>query len=93
MSPPSKELEKLLLSRRLRHGGDPVLRWMASNVAVRHDPTGNIRPDKARSRDRIDGIVALIMALDRATRHMAEGESVYERAGSLSLVGTGGDAR
>jgi phage terminase large subunit-like protein len=46
--------------------GNPVLRWTASNVAVRQDPAGNIKPDKERSRERIDGISALVNALGRA---------------------------
>lgn len=66
MSGPSKELERLLLEGRIRHGGNPVLRWMASNAAARQDPAGNIKPDRERSADKIDGIVALVMALARA---------------------------
>ena len=65
MSPAAKQFEKLLLGRRLAHGGHPVLTWMASNVAVKMDPAGNIKPDKGKSRDRIDGIVALVMAAGR----------------------------
>jgi len=66
MSGPTKELERLLMSKALRHGGHPVLRWMADNVAVNQDPAGNIKPDKAKSTERIDGIVALVMAIGRA---------------------------
>lgn len=65
LSPASKELEKLVLSRKLRHGGHPVLRWMAGNVEVETDPLENIRPSKGRSSERIDGIVAVVMALAR----------------------------
>ncbi len=68
MAAPTKELLAMLLSRRLLHGGHPVLRWMAQNVAVLQDAAGNLKPDKAKSTGRIDGIVALIMALDRASR-------------------------
>lgn len=60
---PTKELERLVIGRKLRHAGNHVLRWMASNVTVRSDPSGNIRPDKAKSSDKIDGIVASIMAI------------------------------
>lgn len=60
---PSKELERLVRGRLLRHGGNPVLEWMASNVVVYPDCNENIRPDKSRSAERIDGIVAAIMAL------------------------------
>jgi len=68
MSPPTKELMRLILSGKIAHGGNPVLRWMADNVCVRTDPAGNIKPDKEKSSEKIDGIVALIMALDRAVR-------------------------
>lgn len=67
MSGPTKDLEALLLSKRVHHGGNPVLRWMADNVAVKQDPAGNLKPDKAKSSERIDGMVALIMALGRAS--------------------------
>ena len=66
MAGPSKQFEELLLRRKFAHGGNPVLTWMASNVAVKQDPAGNVKPDKAQSADRIDGIVALVMALGRA---------------------------
>lgn len=66
MSSPSKELEKLVLTKGLAHNANPVLDWMASNVAIKEDAAGNIKPDKANSGDRIDGIVALVMALGRA---------------------------
>ena len=66
MAGPSKQFEELLLGRRLAHGNHPVLSWMASNVAVKQDPAGNVKPDTSQSADRIDGIVALVMALGRA---------------------------
>jgi phage terminase large subunit-like protein len=84
MSPPTKELMTLTLSKRLRHGGNPVLRWMAGNMVVRQDPAGNLKPDKSKSTEKIDGMVALIMALDRAQRH--EGASAYED-GNLLVLG------
>jgi phage terminase large subunit-like protein len=65
MSAPTKELGALVLSQRLRHGGNPVLRWMAGNVAVLQDAAGNLKPAKDKSADRIDGVVAMIMALGR----------------------------
>lgn len=55
-----------MVAGQLHHGGNPVLRWMASNVTVRTDVAGNIRPDKQNSTDKIDGIVALVMGLGRA---------------------------
>jgi phage terminase large subunit-like protein len=66
MAGPTRELEKLIVGRQFAHGGHPVLRWMASNMAVKQDPAGNLKPDKAKSSDRIDGIVALVMAIGRA---------------------------
>ena len=66
MSPAAKHLEKLLLGRQISHGGNAVLAWMASNVAIKRDPADNIKPDKGKSSDRIDGIVALVMACGRA---------------------------
>ena len=63
LAAPTAELERLSISRMLWHGGHPVLRWNASNVAVRQDPAGNIKPDKERSSERIDGIMAAVMAL------------------------------
>lgn len=81
MSPAAKELEKLLLEGRLAHGGHPVLRWCASNVAVETDPAGNIKPSKKKSTERIDGIVALVMAVGRATANPDGGASVYEERG------------
>lgn len=66
LTAPSKELEKLLLGGLLRHDGNPVMKWMVGNVAVEQDPAGNLKPSKAKSTERIDGVVALIMALARA---------------------------
>jgi phage terminase large subunit-like protein len=69
LSPPTKELMKLTLEQKLAHGGHPVLRWMVDNVAIRTDPAGNIKADKEKSTEKIDGAIATIMALDRAIRH------------------------
>jgi phage terminase large subunit-like protein len=66
MSAPTRELEKLIVSRKLAHGANPVTRWMAANVAAAQDPAGNLKPAKDKSTERIDGIVAIIMALGRA---------------------------
>ncbi|MDD3250935.1 MAG: terminase large subunit [Lachnospiraceae bacterium] len=84
MSPPSKELYKLLMGGEINHGGNPVLRWMAQNVVMRNDPAGNIKPDKEKSTEKIDGIVAAIMALDRAIRCESP-DSVYDGRGLLIL--------
>lgn len=86
MSGPMKELERLIGAGEISHGNNPVLRWMADNLVARLDPAGNIKPDKARSIEKIDGMVALIMALARAI--LQEGQvkdSVYEERGVLLL--------
>ena len=77
MSPPMKELYKLLLEGKFVHGGNPVLRWMAGNVVAEIDAAENIKPSKKKSTEKIDGIVAWIMALDRCIRHEMQG-SVYD---------------
>ena len=84
MSPPSKEFYKLMMEGKILHGGNPVLKWMAMNVVVDIDAAENIKPTKARSPEKIDGIVAAIMALDRCIRHENE-ESVYDTRGILLL--------
>jgi phage terminase large subunit-like protein len=63
MSSPSRALENYILSERIRHANHPVLSWMAGNVAVQTDHQGNIKPSKAKSTERIDGIVSLVMGL------------------------------
>lgn len=84
MSPPTKELMKLVLEERIAHGGHPILRWNMDNIFIRTDPAGNIKADKAKSTEKIDGAIALIMALDRAILCGNEnGESVYESRGLL----------
>ena len=84
MSGPTKEFHRLLLARRIAHGGNPVLRWMADNVTVRQDPAGNIKPDKSRSTNRIDGIVAGIMALGRLMVE-SQPKSIYEERGLIAI--------
>ncbi|NMA82921.1 MAG: terminase large subunit, partial [Epulopiscium sp.] len=83
MSPPTKELMKLTLEKKIAHGGHPALTWMMDNIYVRTDPAGNIKPDKEKSTEKIDGAVALIMALDRAIRNEGSGGSVYDDRGIL----------
>ncbi|MBO4110739.1 terminase large subunit [Streptococcus suis] len=85
MSPPSKELYKLMMEGKIQHGGHPVLKWMRQNVVMRQDPAGNIKPDKEKSVEKIDGIVALIMGLDRCIRHQTDEGSVYDERGILSF--------
>jgi phage terminase large subunit-like protein len=84
MSPPSKELMRLVLDGKLRHGGNPALRWMFENVFIETDAAGNIKPSKKKSREKIDGAVATIMALDLAIRQ-EDGGSVYDTRGLLVL--------
>ena len=87
MSPPTKELMRLTLSGKIAHGGNEVLRWMMDNVFVRTDPAGNIKPDKEKSNDKIDGVVAMIMALDRAIRcGGGTSESVYVSGRGLLIL-------
>ena len=77
MTAPTKDLEALCVSKRLRHGGNKPLRWMASNVMVETDAAGNLKPSKKKSTERIDGIVALIMGLGRM--NMTEGTPTVEQ--------------
>jgi phage terminase large subunit-like protein len=82
MSPPMRELERLIRTHDIEHGNNPVLTWMADNLVAIEDPAGNIKPSKEKSREKIDGMVALIMALDRAIRHGGnDNNSVYEERG------------
>ena len=85
MSAPTKEFYRLLMEGKIIHGGHPVMRWMAGNVVVDTDPAGNIKVTKAKSKEKIDGIVAAIMALDRAVRHESEGRSVYDTRGIILI--------
>ena len=84
MSGPSKEFEILILSERMKQDGNPVMRWMIDNVIVERDAAENIKPSKHKSVDRIDGIVAEIMALDGWIRN-AKPESVYEKDGVKTI--------
>ena len=84
MSPPTKELMRIVLEHKLCHGGHPVLRWNMDNAYVRTDPAGNLKLDKEKSTEKIDGVVALVMALDRAQRNL-NGGSVYDERGLLTL--------
>lgn len=66
MSEPTKELERLVVACEIAHGGNPVLGWMVSHVAVEMDPAGNVKLSKAKSTERIDGLVATVMGIGRA---------------------------
>lgn len=73
---PTKRLLELVKGRKIEHGGNPLLRWMASNLAVKTDPSGNLRPDKSKSSDKIDGMTALLMALGVALTEPPEPQFV-----------------
>lgn len=68
MAAPTAELLRLIKGGLYRHGGNPLARWEAGNAVTRSDPAGNLKLDKSRSADKIDGLVAAVMALDRALR-------------------------
>ncbi|ANE39615.1 terminase [Listeria monocytogenes] len=86
MSPPTKELMKLTLEQKIAHGAHPVLRWNMDNIFIRTDPAGNIKADKEKSTEKIDGAIATIMALDRAIRcGNNNAASVYDDRGLLIL--------
>ncbi len=84
MSPPTKELMRIVLERKLNHGGHPVLRWNMDNAFVRTDPAGNVKIDKEKSTEKVDGAVALVMAIDRAMKNQGV-ESVYDTRGLLLI--------
>jgi phage terminase large subunit-like protein len=85
MSPPSKDLMQHILEGKIRHGRHPVLDWNMSNVMVKTDPAGNIKPDKSKRTERMDGAVAMIMGFARATIGGGITESVYDSRGILFL--------
>ena len=87
MSGPTKDFYRLLMEGQIIHGGHPVLRWMAGNVVVDTDPAGNIKVTKAKSKEKIDGIVAAIMALDRCIRNQTEPQgSVYDERRGVFMM-------
>jgi len=78
LSAPTKSLEKAILSKRLRHDGHPIMRWCLSNVAVESDATGNLKISKKVSTERIDGVAALVMAVDQMDRHQSVKPAQYQ---------------
>jgi phage terminase large subunit-like protein len=85
MNEPTKRLETLVLKRELIHGGNPVLRWMASNAAAETDAAGNVKLSKQRSTEKIDGMIALVMAIGRSMASNFAAASVYESEGIKTL--------
>ena len=85
MSAPTKELERLILEKRLAHNGHEVLRWNIDNLVVETDAAGNIKPSKRKATEKIDGVVALIMSLSRATINGAAQSSVYDERGLIFI--------
>ncbi len=86
MITPTKVLMKLVLEERIAHGGHPVIRWNMDNVFVRTDPAGNIKMDKEKSTEKIDGAVATVMALDPAVRCGSEpDDSMYNHRSILFI--------
>lgn len=84
LSPGMNELLKMVLTKEFAHDGNPILTWNADNIVLREGPDGSIRPDKGKAREKIDGIVALIMAMGRAVAH-SETTSVYDERGVRSI--------
>lgn len=85
LTAPSKALEKLILAGKVRHGGHPVMRWCASNVAAETDAADNVKPSRKKSTEKIDGIVATVIALSRAIVHQDAHESVYSSRGLITV--------
>ena len=85
MSAPTKELEKLVLEKKLAHNGHDILRWNIDNIVIRQDPAGNIKIDKAKSTEKVDGAVALVMSLSRALLDEGSKDSVYNSRGLIVI--------
>ena len=85
MSPAVKECERLILNRQLTHDGNPAMRWCLANVAISSDPAGNQKIDRQRAREKVDGAVALAMAIGVASA--APAGSIYEERGSFLWIG------
>ncbi len=85
MSPPSKDFYQFVMEGKIRHGRHPVLDWNLGNVIVDQDAAGNIKPNKKKSTEKIDGVVALVMGLARATLGGSKTDSVYNERGLLVL--------
>jgi len=86
MSAPTKQIETLVLQEKLNHGNNPVLTWMMSNVAIKRDPVDNLKIDKSKSSEKVDGMVALAMAIGVKLLSKKEEETnPYQNRGLRSL--------
>ena len=85
LSAPSKEFEKIIISKELKHDGNPVLRWNVGNVAIERDSADNIKPSKKKSTEKIDGTLAIIMAVGRAIAPREDTGSVYDKRGVITI--------
>jgi phage terminase large subunit-like protein len=85
LSEPTKEVERLIFASKIEHGGHPVLGWMFGHSTVRFDANLNYVPDKKNSLDKIDGVVATVMAVGLAAGEIDDGTSVYEERGILEI--------
>lgn len=90
LSYPAKELEKLVVGEVLNHGGNPIMEWMAGNVTIETDSAGGIKPSKKKSTEKIDGIVAAVMAINRYLAHLQPKRSKYETKDPI-IVGAHAD--
>jgi len=83
MSTPTKQIEVLSLQNKLNHGDNQVLNWNCSNVVLKRDPADNVKIDKDKSTEKVDGMVALAMAIGIAIKDIEEkeDENVYEGRG------------
>lgn len=84
MSAPSKEMEKLVLERAIKHNRHPAMNWCISNISIEQDAAGNIKPSKKKSPERIDCVVALVNAIAGCLVEPIN-ESIYETRGVLTL--------
>ncbi len=85
MSAPTKELEKIVIGKELNHGNNKVLRFMCSNVAIKTDPAGNIKLDKSKSTEKIDGMISLVMALGSFMNGNSKPANPYDDRGVLFI--------
>ena len=84
MSAPTKEMEKMVLKKNVVHGGNPVLRWQVQNVQLRTDPAGNVKIDKSKSSEKVDGVVSLVMGIGEWMTNDT-GTSVYDERGIIGI--------